>query len=41
VEYRKQVAAEVGLGFEISAQELVVVPNVPNFAPSLVQEIVA
>jgi hypothetical protein len=41
VEYRKEVAAEVGLGFEISAQKLVVVPNVPNFAPSGVQESVA
>jgi integrase len=41
VEYRKEVAAEVGLGFEISAQKPVVVPNVPNFAPSVVQENVA
>ena len=32
VEYRKEVSAEVGLGFEISAQKPVVVPNVPNFA---------
>jgi integrase len=29
VEYRKEVAAEVGLGFEISAQKPVVVPNDP------------
>jgi hypothetical protein len=41
VEYRKEVAAEVRLGFEISAQKLVVVPNVPNFAPSGVRESVA
>jgi integrase len=43
VEYRKQVAAEVGLGFEISAQKPVVVPsvNVPNFASSVVQENIA
>jgi hypothetical protein len=31
----------VGLGFEISAQKPVVVPNVPNFASSVVQENVA
>ena len=41
VEYRKEVAAEVGLGFDISVQKLVVVPNVPNFAVSAVQENVA
>ena len=41
VEYRKQVAAEVGPGFEISAQKPVVVPNVPSFALSVVQENVA
>ena len=41
VEYRKQVAAEVGQGFEISAQKPVVVPNVPSFALSVVQENVA
>jgi integrase len=41
VEYRKEVAAEVGLGFEISPQKLVVVPNVPSFAVSAVQENVA
>jgi integrase len=41
VEYRKEVAAEVDLGFEISAQKPVLVPNVPNFAPSVVQESVA
>jgi hypothetical protein len=41
VEYRKEVAAEVGLGFEISVQKLVVVPNVPSFAVSAVQENVA
>jgi integrase len=41
VEYRKEVAAEVGLGFEISVPKPVVVPNVPSFAPSVVQESVA
>jgi integrase len=41
VEYRKKVAAEVGLGFEISAQILVVVPNVPNFAVFAVKQNVA
>jgi integrase len=41
VEYRKEVAAEVGLGFEISAQILVVVPNVPNFAVFAVKQNVA
>lgn len=41
VEYRKEVAAEVGLGFEISGQEPVAVPNVPNFAIAVVQENVA
>jgi len=41
VEYRKEVAAEVGLGFETSAQKPVVVPGVPNFVLSVVQENVA
>jgi integrase len=41
VEYRREVAAEVGLGFEISAQKPVVVPNVPNFSSSVVHENVA
>ena len=41
VEYRKQVAAEVDQGFEISAQKPVVVPNVRSFALSVVQENVA
>jgi pilus assembly protein CpaF len=41
VEYRKEVAAEVGLGFEISVQKLVVVPNVPNFAVFAVKQNVA
>jgi integrase len=41
VEYRKEVAAEVGLGFEISVQKLVVVPNVPNFAVFASQQSVA
>jgi integrase len=41
VEYRREVAAQVGSGFEIPAQKLVVVPNVPNFALSVVQENVA
>ena len=36
VEYRKEVAAEVGLGFEISEQKPVVVPNVPNSVVSVV-----
>jgi integrase len=41
VEYRKEVAGEVGLGFEILAQNAVVVPNVPNIASSVVQENIA
>jgi integrase len=41
VEYRKEVAAEVGLGFEISGQKPVVVPNVPRFAVSRVEQNVA
>jgi integrase len=41
VEYRKEVAAEVGLGFEISSQKPVVVPNVPNFAVFAAQQNVA
>jgi hypothetical protein len=41
VEYRKEVAAEVGLDFEISAQEPVVVPNVPSFTPPVAQKRVA
>jgi hypothetical protein len=41
VEYRKEVATEVGLGFEISVQKPVVVPNVPNFAVFSVQQNVA
>jgi integrase len=41
VQYRNEVAAEVGLGFEISAQKPVVVPNVSNFVVSVVQENVA
>jgi integrase len=41
VEYRKEVAAEVGLGFEISGQKPVVVPNVPRFAVSCVEQNVA
>lgn len=41
VDYRKEVSAEVGLGFEISAQKPVVVPNVPSFAVPVVQESVA
>jgi hypothetical protein len=31
LEYAREVAAEVGQGFETSAQKPVVVPNVPNF----------
>jgi len=41
VEYRKQVAAEDGLGFEISVQKPIVVPNVPRIAVSVVEENVA
>jgi integrase len=41
VEYRREVAAQVGSGFEIPAQKLVVVPNVPNFALSVAHENVA
>jgi hypothetical protein len=37
-ELTSKAIGEVGLGFEISTQKLVVVPNVPNFAPSGVQE---
>jgi hypothetical protein len=40
-ELTSKAIGEVGLGFEISTQKLVVVPNVPNFAPSGVQENVA
>jgi hypothetical protein len=41
VDYRKEVTAEVGLGFDVSVQKLVIVPNVPSFAVSAVQENVA
>jgi len=34
VQYRKEVAEEVGLGFEFSARRSDVVPNVPNFQPT-------
>lgn len=41
VEYRKEVATEVGFGFEIPAPEPFVVPNVPSFAVPATQENVA
>lgn len=38
VEYRKEVAEEVGFGFAISAENPVVVPNVPSFGVTVAQE---
>lgn len=38
VEYRREVAKEVGLGFEISDEKPALVPNVPRFAVSRVPE---
>jgi hypothetical protein len=34
VQYRKEVAEQVGLGFELSAKKADVVPNVPSSQPA-------
>jgi hypothetical protein len=38
VQYRKEVADKIGLGFEISAQTPDVVPNVPSLVLAVAQQ---